>query len=372
MNTFEHALRRALVGASLCLLACAVSPEASAGGSTPAPLGCAPTSIVTTADDDGAGSLREAIETVCNEGTITFAAPFQIVLSSQILVDKAVTLDGQIAVSSRGMAATASISGGGVSRVFEVETTGALTLHRLRIRDASTSGRGGAIRNRGMLDIIECSFDGNFAGTEGGLGGGAILNDGGAILTVVGSTFTANTAGRGAALFNGGEAHLLNSTFSANTPRDTEPAGAIIREGAIQNRGTLVATHITVTANGEPGDIGIGGLFGFGGDLSLINSIIADNAGKQCDAFGAVQSLALLSSGTTCAPDVFGDADLSELGDFGGPTATNALGENSVAIDAGDAAFCAELDQRGVARPGGACDLGAFEAQIVIFGDGFE
>src|SRR5262249_42158170 len=65
---------------------------------------------------------------------------------------------------------------------------------------------------------------------------------------------------------------------------------------------------------------------------------------------------------------------IGTLADHGGPTQTYAPGALSVAIDAGDAAFCATTDQRGYPRPfGTGCDVGAVEADDdVLFKDGFE
>jgi len=52
---------------------------------------------------------------------------------------------------------------------------------------------------------------------------------------------------------------------------------------------------------------------------------------------------------------------LGTLQDNGGQTDTRALGVGSPAIDAGDSTACPATDQRGIARYGAACDIGAFE-----------
>jgi hypothetical protein len=51
---------------------------------------------------------------------------------------------------------------------------------------------------------------------------------------------------------------------------------------------------------------------------------------------------------------------LGAIGDNGGPTRTEALQAGSPAIDAGNPATCAPIDQRGVARDS-KCDIGAYE-----------
>jgi hypothetical protein len=63
----------------------------------------------------------------------------------------------------------------------------------------------------------------------------------------------------------------------------------------------------------------------------------------------------------------YAEINLQPLASNGGPTQTMALGTGSLAIDAGNAAVCANApvngkDQRGVTRPQGmGCDLGAYE-----------
>ena len=61
---------------------------------------------------------------------------------------------------------------------------------------------------------------------------------------------------------------------------------------------------------------------------------------------------------------VVADARLAPLGDNGGPTRTHALLAGSPAIDGGDPSRCLPRDQRLIDRPGGACDIGAFEGNF--------
>src|SRR5205823_5266247 len=57
------------------------------------------------------------------------------------------------------------------------------------------------------------------------------------------------------------------------------------------------------------------------------------------------------------------DPKTGPFGNYGGPTATIPLLSDSPAIDAGDAAACPAVDQRGISRPYGfGCDIGAFES----------
>ena len=67
----------------------------------------------------------------------------------------------------------------------------------------------------------------------------------------------------------------------------------------------------------------------------------------------------------TCAAgasdQVVADPGLEPLADNGGPTMTHALVSTSPARDTAANAVCPAIDQRGVARIDGLCDVGAFE-----------
>jgi hypothetical protein len=60
------------------------------------------------------------------------------------------------------------------------------------------------------------------------------------------------------------------------------------------------------------------------------------------------------------------DAQLSALGDYGGPTQTMALLPGSPALDAGDPTQLGVADQRGVVRSGGV-NIGAYQASASTF-----
>lgn len=173
-------------------------------------------------------------------------------------------------------------------------------------------------------------------------------------------------------MFNTGDAEIYNSTFSGNI----EGVG----EGAIQNRGTLLGVHLTVTNNGrtDGNPVAAGGLFAFGTNstTTLVNSIFAGNRGRDCRIIsgGTVQTLGLLvQNSQDCPGDVPGDPLLQPLASNGGPTLTHAIPEDSPATIAGVGEFCLDADQRGVARRQTGCSLGAFEGvSPVIFQDSFE
>jgi hypothetical protein len=66
-------------------------------------------------------------------------------------------------------------------------------------------------------------------------------------------------------------------------------------------------------------------------------------------------------AGITCTNIIIADPRLGTLGNYGGSTQTIPLLPGSSAIDTGNNTICPATDQRGVVRPQGACDIGAFE-----------
>ncbi|MEN1728402.1 MAG: choice-of-anchor Q domain-containing protein, partial [Pseudomonadota bacterium] len=319
---------------------------------------CADLIEVNSIADGGPGSLREAVAGVCPGGTITFAAGFFLALNSEIQVDKAFTIDGGLF--------DVEISGSETNRVFNITSTGDLTLNRVTVSDGRSGSPGGGIFNAGTLSIID-SFLTNNETTFLGKGGGAIYNEDSAVLTIERSTFTDNQAARGGAIFNNlnefaadGVLTITNSTFSGN-------GTAALEGGAIHNRGTMTVTNSTIANNGAAGALG-GGTYTWNGDQTLINTIVADNTGNgdcRIDLGNSTESntASLLESGN-CDAALTDDPQLQSLADNGGSTQTLALDLRSPAVNAGDNGLCPATDQRSVARPQlGDCDIGAYEQE---------
>jgi hypothetical protein len=107
----------------------------------------------------------------------------------------------------------------------------------------------------------------------------------------------------------------------------------------------------------------------------LVNTIIAGNAANTSspDLYGA-----FISSGFNLIGNNQGatglsindfqnvPADLGPLQDNGGPTLTCALLQGSLAIGEGTSIGAPPTDQRGIARPPGKCDIGAFQLVTLI------
>jgi S-layer homology domain. len=339
-------------------------------------------SAADTIANDGVCTLREALEAAqanfaqngCAGGSaagvdiISFAGNYTITLSSQLP-----TITSSVMIQGRGPANTiiqaAANPNVATWRVFQVYTTGNLTVDGLTVRNGRCNGScttlggvdpnaGGGIHNSGTLTLKNSIISGNTA-----LGGGGIfsLNS---TLTVTNSTFSGNSTfnSDGAGLLIGGTITVTNSTFSGNIANGDG--------GAIFNGGALEVTNSTFSGNtafqaGAIGSIGPA-------TAILKNSILANNSGGNC-AGSIINGGYNLDSGSTCG---FGsnngsmsntDPKLGSLADNGGPTQTMALLAGSPAIDRGLDFLCSGppvngVDQRGVIRPQGfGCDVGAYE-----------
>ncbi|NES25908.1 MAG: hypothetical protein F6K41_45240 [Symploca sp. SIO3E6] len=162
--------------------------------------------------------------------------------------------------------------------------------------------------------------------------------------------------------------NLTNSTISGNS--STGHGGGIGTSGA-----TIRNSTITDNSAGFTG----GGIWRWGGagTIEIANTIVAENvadvAGNDlAGAFATIQdSLIGDITGATITTNVNNligvDPQLLPLGDYGGATQSHALHPDSPAINAGNNALAAGLDQRGANRLNGKVDLGAFEAQGYSF-----
>src|SRR5262249_47808179 len=159
---------------------------------------------VTTNLDSGPGSLRAEITAAKNNDTIVFAPRLDgqsITLSSgELQITKNLTIRGP-------GAGLLTISGGGSSRVFEVDGAGTIvTLNGLTISNGDgiaggsaqpSDGLGGGILNYGNLTISACTLSGDSASFTGG----GIDNED--ALTVSGCTLSGNSAsGNGGGIRN--------------------------------------------------------------------------------------------------------------------------------------------------------------------------
>ncbi len=383
--------------------------------------------VVNTTSDGNGGpgllTLRQAInlanvletaETIHFDPTV-FATPQTITLTQGQLE----LSDTGGLVTINGPAAGLTVSGGGVSRVFQVEAGVTASISGATITGGAMGpngygqfANGGGVLNDGTLTLTDDIVSGNTGGQGGGVdnagtliltddtvsgntshGGGGIYNSGMLMLDSV--TIAGNSAALGGGVFNTGIATLTDDTVSGNT--------SINSGGGIDNTGTMALTNVTVAGNTSV-YVDAGGIFsGYGGSsLTLTNVTVSDNSAYDRGGVSVFDGTATLvntiiagNTVSTTDPDVYGDFNsegynligitdgstgfgatgdltgtaalplnplLAALGDYGGPTETTSLLPGSPAIDAGTTSVA--TDQRGVSRPQGpAPDIGAFESR---------
>jgi hypothetical protein len=157
---------------------------------------------VANTNDNGPGSLRQAIADAAPGETINVGVKGVITLTSgELVVGKDLTINGP---GANGL----NISGGKSSRVFNI-TGGTVTLTGLTVRDGKTTGspaRGGGIYNSGTLTLRSVTVTSNRAeGTESQCAyGGGVYNN--ATLTVANAVISGNIAQGGAGPTGGNSA----------------------------------------------------------------------------------------------------------------------------------------------------------------------
>src|SRR5262245_16147930 len=201
---------------------------------------------VTSTDDHGPGTLRQAIADATAGDTIAFdlSYPATITLTSgHLAIHKNLTIEGPGAQSLK-------VSGNHSSLAFFVDPGVSVTIAGLTIADSN-----GGIRNAGgTLAVTDCTISGNKVDAIGS--GGGILNAG--TLTVTGSTFFDNHAdgGTGGAISSSGLVTTLTScTFSDN---QAIAGGALYLVGAAAAQLTLTNSTLSdnhATAGGNGGGI---------------------------------------------------------------------------------------------------------------------
>ncbi len=263
----------------------------------------------------------------------------------------------------------------------------------IRNNVAEGTGDGGGILQVGTntnTTLLNTLIENNQA--LGGIGGGYRAQEF-SFLSVIGSSFVGNQAGKGGAMHvSFAKVTIQQSTLSGNTASDAGGAIRIINSGQVDLENSTLAENV---ANQNALTAGLGGGISIdpysNGTASLRNSIVAGNLAGSTPSdieagigrinpassnnlIGVDTNLTGISNGknnnligTDQAPI---DPLLAPLNRNGGVTPTHALQAGSPAIDAGDIAAVApdlqEIDQRGapfVRVSGSALDIGAYELQ---------
>ena len=289
---------------------------------------------VTNTDDDGPGSLRQAINDAPDGATIRFDAAIAgqtiLVKAGFMPIPKSLTIEGSLPA---GM----TISGNLSNRVFRVEQHVTVVLRNLSI----VNGRfvnGAGVLNQGTLTLDHVLLANN---ETTGDGGGLETVGATTLTTVLNSTITGNLARRGGGIAANRPMIIRNSTIADNTASQGGGIFFLDLDGDFNIRNSIVANNI---------------------DNDLTDSA-TPNCSHHLDVAGVLTGTTL-SNDDSCGTGlgmIIANPMLAPLASNGGPTMTRALLVGSPAIDGGT--VCSEAtDQRYVARPQGAtCDIGAFE-----------
>lgn len=251
-------------------------------------------------------------------------------------------------------------------RIFWISSGRTVALSGMSITNGNATGAdGGGIYSSGHLTLTNCTLSGNQTDGEGG----AVYATSNGSLTLTGCTLSGNTAQQGGGLSSGAAVALVvnvtNTTISGNT--------ATLMGGGIDLSDPATTLNLlNVTLANNQATISGGGINQSAGTINLKNTLVSgNNAPSGTDLSGTVnsQDYNLLGSasgatitGTTTHNILNTNALLAPLGNYGGPTQTQALLPGSPAINAGTATGATANDQRGVARVGNV-DIGAVEAQ---------
>ncbi|MDM8524086.1 Ig-like domain-containing protein [Desulfococcaceae bacterium HSG8] len=200
----------------------------------------AATITVTNGNDNGDGSLRQAIANAASGDIIVFQTGISTVTltTDQLVIDKNLTIDGGTGVTVQRAAETSKF------RIFYMGSSVNVTIKN-------------ATLNNGQAPDGINSTNNSTDGTDGDNGGGLCAD--GCMLTLENCTISGNSAGRG-----GMGVEYSNGGNGGNGG------------GVYVNGGSLILTDSIVKENkaGEGGESGNGGDGGFGGGIYVINATL--------------------------------------------------------------------------------------------------
>jgi len=269
-------------------------PTSGAGGSIqppPVPNTCTPP--ITAADvsspsavvGGGAGTCDEAAldAALATGGVVTFDCgpdPVTIQISNAKAISKTTVIDG---------GGTVTLSGGGTTRIFVIESDVDFTVQNLTLTGAMVNGprgdgpskdnSGAAIfrHSASTLAVIGVTFTDDHATDSGAdIGGGAIYSYGGDTI-VVGSTFDGNSAASGGSIGNlRSNLAIYNSTF-VNNHAVSGNGGAIALDGQNPDHGK-VFTVCGVIAQNNHANLEGGAIYRYGypDESTVIDSTTLD------------------------------------------------------------------------------------------------
>jgi predicted outer membrane repeat protein len=227
------------------------------------------TLTVTSTDDSGPGTLRDALAAASNGDTINFNLPNNSVIvltSGELAVNTSVTIDGSTATNL-------SVSGDNASRVFNVSVPATFIGFTIMNGNADINF-GGGLSTSDAITLTHVTFISNTAGAGGGAyaAGAATLN---------GGLFQNNTGDNGGGLYAGSTLVLTGTQFISNT---AAAGGGVAVYGAATLNGGLFLSN-TVTG------LGVGGGLYANSTLVLTDTQFLSNTavfGGGIEGYGAV------------------------------------------------------------------------------------
>jgi len=260
----------------------------------------AATFTVTSLNDAGAGSLRQAIldaNAAAGGDAISFSVNGTITLTSGALPPIA----GNLTITGPG-SGLLTVSGNNASGVFQIQVGATVAISGLTITGGNAVLGGGILNSGGNLAVSNTVVTGNNASAGGGIhntglvtlvnstvsnnssvGGGGIFNAPTSGATVQNTTFSGNSADNGGAILNGLQSTLTvqNSTFSGNSAPGLPGFGG----GIFNNGGTVTVTNSTFTGNSAADG---GGIYNGNGTFTVTNSTFSGNTAFAVDSGGGI------------------------------------------------------------------------------------
>ena len=268
--------------------------------------------------------------------------------------------------------------GGGIGTVQLADTTVTASIIRA---NRSNSGGGGFYNALATTSVYDSLVTQNSAPNGGGFFDGASNVDGFDIHRT--SIINNSATGFGGGFYAEGNQNtnfITNSTIANNTS-PTFGAGVMLNSG-----GQVELLHTTVANNSSTQFANsVGGTNFFAGTASVTSSIIANNNNTDCSATNASTSGDYnITTGPAggipvdrwCSFIPIQPNDLTSTNPLLAPLAQNGSIGQSFLLQAGSPAIdaipfncpaaLADIDQRGVPRPAGSCDVGPISDELII------
>jgi predicted outer membrane repeat protein len=271
----------------------------------------AATITVTSTNDSGPGSLRQALAVAHDGDRITFAVGGTITLTSgALVVAKNVTISGPGADHL-------SIVGIQFQSVFSV---GAATISGLTIRDGAVG-----ISNGGMVTVMNCVISGN---SRGGI-------ENVSSLTVVNSNVSDNFTGISNIT---GELGVVTATILSTTVSGNSAGGIVATPHFFGGRAFI--TIIDCTISGNFGTTEGGGIFATNTSLTVANSTISGNSTGSSGGGISISGSGLVPGSSIVNSTISGNsAGTSGGGIYGSATVENSTISGNSAGTSGGAIY---------------------------------